>query len=83
MTETTTGKVWLITGASRGFGRVWTEAALERGDRVAATARSVDSITDLNEKYGNRVLTLALDVTNAEKVKKSCNRRMLILASWI
>lgn len=69
MTETTTGKVWLITGASRGFGRVWTEAALERGDRVAATARDINSIADLKEKYGNRVLTLELDVTNAGQVK--------------
>lgn len=33
-------KTWLITGASRGFGRIWAEAALERGDRVTATARA-------------------------------------------
>jgi NAD(P)-dependent dehydrogenase (short-subunit alcohol dehydrogenase family) len=32
-------KVWFITGTSRGFGRVWAQAALARGDRVAATAR--------------------------------------------
>ncbi len=69
MTQTTKGKVWFITGASRGFGRVWTEAALKRGDSVAATARNVNSIADLNEKYGNRVLTLELDVTHAEQVK--------------
>lgn len=69
MTQTTKGKVWFITGASRGFGRVWTEAALERGDQVAATARNVNSIADLNEKYGNQVLTLQLDVTNADQVK--------------
>lgn len=65
----TTGKVWFITGASRGFGRVWTEAALKRGDQVAATARNVNSIADLNKKYSNQVLTLELDVTNAEQVK--------------
>ena len=56
-------KVWFITGASRGFGRVWAEAALERGDKVAATARSVDSLAKLKEKYGESVLTLELDVT--------------------
>jgi len=56
-------KVWFITGASRGFGRVWAEAALERGDKVAATARNVDSLARLKEKYGERVLTLELDVT--------------------
>ena len=56
-------KVWFITGASRGFGRVWAEAALERGDKVAATARSVDSLAALKEKYGENVLILPLDVT--------------------
>jgi len=62
-------KVWFITGTSRGFGKVWTEAALERGDKVAATARSLDSISHLKEKYGDNVLTLELDVTNSDQVK--------------
>ena len=64
-----TPKIWFITGASRGFGRVWTEAILQRGDKVAATARQLASIADLTEKYGANVLTLALDVTNPEQVK--------------
>lgn len=63
------GKVWFITGASRGFGRVWAEAALKRGDKVAATARKLKSIADFTEKYGDNVLTLELDVTNTEQVK--------------
>jgi NADP-dependent 3-hydroxy acid dehydrogenase YdfG len=62
-------KTWFITGASRGFGRVWTEAVLERGDNVAATARSLASIVDLKEKYGDRVLTLELDVTKLGQAK--------------
>jgi NADP-dependent 3-hydroxy acid dehydrogenase YdfG len=62
-------KVWFITGSSRGFGRIWTEAALKRGDKVAATARKLESIADFSEKYGQNVLTLALDVTNAGQVK--------------
>lgn len=62
-------KVWFITGASRGFGRVWANAALKRGDKVAATARTLASIADLNEKYGTNVLTLELDVTNPNQVK--------------
>lgn len=62
-------KVWFITGSSRGFGRVWTEAALKRGDKVAATARKLSSISDLNEKYGENVLTLELDVTDAAQAK--------------
>ncbi|MFD2570514.1 SDR family NAD(P)-dependent oxidoreductase [Spirosoma soli] len=65
----TSTKVWFITGTSRGFGRVWAEAALTRGDKVAATARNLESIADLNEKYGDNVLTLALDVTQPEQVK--------------
>jgi NADP-dependent 3-hydroxy acid dehydrogenase YdfG len=64
-------KVWFITGSSRGFGRVWTEAALKRGDKVAATARKLASIADLNEVYGKNVLTLELDVTNPEQVKST------------
>lgn len=62
-------KVWFITGASRGFGRVWADAALKRGDKVAATARTLASIADLKEKYGEKVLTLELDVTNPNQVK--------------
>jgi NADP-dependent 3-hydroxy acid dehydrogenase YdfG len=62
-------KVWFITGASRGFGRVWADAALKRGDKVAATARSLASIADLKEKYGSNVLTLELDVTRPDQVK--------------
>lgn len=64
-------KVWFITGASRGFGRVWAEAALHRGDKVVATARKLASIAPIKEKYGNNVLTLELDVTNPEQVKRT------------
>lgn len=65
----TSPKVWFITGTSRGFGRVWAEAALKRGDKVTATARKLESIADLTEKYGQNVLTLELDVTRPEQVK--------------
>lgn len=67
--ERSTPKVWFITGASRGFGRVWADAALKRGDKVAATARKLSGIADLKEKYGANVLTLELDVTNSGQVK--------------
>ena len=43
-------KVWFITGASRGFGRRWAEAALARGDKVAATARDLQSLEVLDRK---------------------------------
>lgn len=39
-------KVWFITGTSRGFGREWAIAALERGDKVVATARKLDALRD-------------------------------------
>ena len=61
-----TSKTWFITGASRGFGREWTIAALERGDRVAATARDTSTLDDLAQKYGDALLVLHLDVTDRE-----------------
>jgi NADP-dependent 3-hydroxy acid dehydrogenase YdfG len=67
----TSRKVWFITGASRGFGRVWADAALQRGDKVAATARKLESIADLKEKYGDNVLTLELDVTKPDQAKSA------------
>jgi NAD(P)-dependent dehydrogenase (short-subunit alcohol dehydrogenase family) len=57
-------KVWFITGTSRGFGREWAIAALERGDSVAATARDVASLDDLAAQFGDRLLALQLDVTD-------------------
>lgn len=62
-------KVWFITGTSKGFGRVWAQAALARGDRVAATARNVDALSALAERYGDRVATLTLDVTDKRQVE--------------
>ncbi len=69
MTHQKDYKIWFITGASRGFGRVWADAALKRGDKVAATARKLESIADLKEKYGTNVLILELDVTKPDQVK--------------
>jgi NAD(P)-dependent dehydrogenase (short-subunit alcohol dehydrogenase family) len=63
-------KTWFITGASRGFGRIWAEAALKRGDQVTATARKLADIGDLKERFGDAVLPLALDVTNSEQVQQ-------------
>lgn len=60
-------KVWFITGASRGFGRIWAEAALKRGDKVAATARALASLDDLAGRFGDAVLPLALDVTSPDQ----------------
>jgi NAD(P)-dependent dehydrogenase (short-subunit alcohol dehydrogenase family) len=67
-------KVWIITGASKGFGREWTEAALERGDRVAALSRSATAFDDLVTKYGNAVLPLQLEVTDRDAVFAAVQR---------
>ena len=64
-------KTWFITGASRGFGRIWAEAALQRGDQVTATARNVSDVADLTERFGDAVLPLALDVTQAAQVQQA------------
>jgi NAD(P)-dependent dehydrogenase (short-subunit alcohol dehydrogenase family) len=61
-------KTWFITGTSRGFGREWAIAALDRGDTVAATARNPASLDDLVAKYGDAVLPIALDVTDRDAV---------------
>src|SRR5580704_12368015 len=57
-------KVWLITGASRGLGRAFTEAVLEAGDRVVATARNPVQLVELGDRYSEKVCTVPLDVTN-------------------
>ncbi|WP_344271109.1 SDR family NAD(P)-dependent oxidoreductase [Streptomyces hebeiensis] len=67
-------KVWFISGAGRGFGRRFTEAALSRGDKVAATARNVAALDDLVAAYVEAVLPLELDVTDRSAVFESVAR---------
>jgi NADP-dependent 3-hydroxy acid dehydrogenase YdfG len=67
-------KAWFITGASKGFGYVWTEAALARGDSVAAAARNIGSLDALKVKYGDRLLPLTLDVGNKGAVDAAVKR---------
>jgi NAD(P)-dependent dehydrogenase (short-subunit alcohol dehydrogenase family) len=59
-------KTWFITGTSRGFGREWAIAALDRGDQVATTARDIASLDDLVAKYGEAILPIRLDVTDRD-----------------
>jgi NAD(P)-dependent dehydrogenase (short-subunit alcohol dehydrogenase family) len=61
-----TEKVWFITGTSRGFGREWAIGALERGDKVAATARNTSTLDDLTAKFGDAILPIQLDVTDRD-----------------
>jgi NAD(P)-dependent dehydrogenase (short-subunit alcohol dehydrogenase family) len=57
-------RIWFITGASRGFGRSFAQAALAAGDRVAATARDTSGLDDLVAEHGDAVLPVELDVTD-------------------
>jgi NADP-dependent 3-hydroxy acid dehydrogenase YdfG len=62
-------EVWLITGASRGLGRAFTEEALKSGYRVLATARNSEHLVDFADKFGKSVRTVSLDVTNEAQAK--------------
>src|ERR1700761_6165244 len=66
-----TSQVWLVTGSSRGRGRAVAAAALAAGHRVAATARDPKSVADLAGRYGERVLPLALDVTDPARAESA------------
>lgn len=61
-------RIWFVTGSSRGFGRRFVEAALERGDKVVATARQAESLAHLVAAHGERVLPVSLDVTDRAAV---------------
>jgi NAD(P)-dependent dehydrogenase (short-subunit alcohol dehydrogenase family) len=67
-------KVWFVTGSSRGLGRNFVEAALSRGDNVAATARTTASLDALVTAHGEAVLPLELDVTDKTAVFESVKR---------
>lgn len=75
MTDSTTNtgesRVWFITGTSTGFGRALAEAALERGDRVVATARDPEQVRDLEQDYPERARAVRLDVTDLDEVRDS------------
>ncbi|MFF7242725.1 SDR family NAD(P)-dependent oxidoreductase [Embleya sp. NPDC008237] len=81
-TETTTARnptdrnprVWFITGASRGLGRAFTEAALAAGDRVVGAARDVGPLAALAAEHGGRFVPLPLDVTDRDAVFRSVAR---------
>jgi len=56
--------VWLITGSARGLGRAIAEGVLAAGDKLIATARHPQQLSDLVERYGDHVRAVALDVTD-------------------
>lgn len=67
-------KTILITGASRGFGKIWAQAFLERGDNVIVTSRKADNLAGLVQKFGSSVLPIELDITDRIKTIKAVNQ---------
>jgi NADP-dependent 3-hydroxy acid dehydrogenase YdfG len=61
-------RVWFITGASTGFGRLLAQEVLKSGGKVVVTARKLDKVADLEAQYPQTAKALALDVTNAGQV---------------
>ncbi len=68
MAEAKKPRVWFITGSSTGFGRILAEEVLKAGDGVVATARKVEQVADLEQKYPKQALALPLDVTKQDQV---------------
>jgi NAD(P)-dependent dehydrogenase (short-subunit alcohol dehydrogenase family) len=62
-------RVWLITGAGRGLGQAFTEAAIGAGGSVVATARTPEALDGLVSRHGSAVFPLVLDVTDRDAVK--------------
>ena len=60
------GKLWFITGCSKGLGKVLAEEVLKKGGRVAATARDPKTLADLEKKGAKGY---KLDVNNEAEVK--------------
>jgi NAD(P)-dependent dehydrogenase (short-subunit alcohol dehydrogenase family) len=63
-------RVWLVTGASRGFGRAIGKEVLARGHRLVATSRDVDAIEDLVAEDPSRAMAVRLDVTDADAARQ-------------
>ncbi|MEV4456463.1 SDR family NAD(P)-dependent oxidoreductase [Microbispora sp. NPDC049633] len=67
-------RVWFITGASRGLGRAFAEAALSRGDRVVAAARDMAPLESLRARHPDTLACVPLDVSNHAAVHEGVNR---------
>jgi NAD(P)-dependent dehydrogenase (short-subunit alcohol dehydrogenase family) len=63
---------WFITGGTPGnFGMAFAEAALQTGDRVALTSRRPEALAAWAQQYGDRILVVPLDVTDAAQVQRA------------
>jgi NAD(P)-dependent dehydrogenase (short-subunit alcohol dehydrogenase family) len=64
-------RTWLVTGSSRGLGRALAKAIIASGDRLVATARNPKDLEDLVDQGGDRVVAVALDVTDASAAQQA------------
>ncbi|MCX7321654.1 MAG: SDR family NAD(P)-dependent oxidoreductase, partial [Hyphomicrobiales bacterium] len=76
-------KTWLITGCSKGLGKALSEAVLADGNRLAATARNSDDLTDLRDRYGDLVRLSDLDVTKSDERGRRNQSGTHSLAGWV
>jgi NAD(P)-dependent dehydrogenase (short-subunit alcohol dehydrogenase family) len=76
MSEKKSPRTWVITGSSTGFGRLLAEEVLKSGDNVVATARKVEQVEDLEQKYPGPALALPLDVTRQEEVDAAVTKTL-------
>ncbi|MGW5383765.1 SDR family NAD(P)-dependent oxidoreductase [Nocardia sp. NPDC003963] len=67
-------RIWFITGASRGLGRAFAEAALRAGDRVVGAARNIEPLADLARQYPDDLVRLPIDVTDRASVFAAVER---------
>ena len=67
-------KTIFITGASKGFGKIWASAFLKRGDNVVATARNISALNELVQEFGDAVLPLQLDVNDRKQAFKAIEK---------
>ncbi|GCE10700.1 oxidoreductase [Tengunoibacter tsumagoiensis] len=75
-TNSSSSRVWFITGSSTGFGRALAEAVLAHGDRLVATARNLEQLQNLTAPSSKQLLTLRLDITNEAQCQEAVERTM-------
>lgn len=69
------GKVAFISGANRGIGKAITEELISKGIKtIYAGARNIASLSDLQNRYGNKIIPIQLDVTNADSIKEAASK---------
>jgi NAD(P)-dependent dehydrogenase (short-subunit alcohol dehydrogenase family) len=69
--DTETSRVWLITGASSGFGRALAEAVLANGDAVVGVSRTRGGLDELAANYPDRLAIATFDITDSAGVTGS------------